>query len=70
MKTINKLKFDLWYADNLCYTYNSLHKAIKMAVTIYKNNEDMFDRPEYYYVKFENRVIVTIKATNHTVIIE
>ena len=70
MKTTNKLRFELFYSDFFCAEFKSLDKAIKQAVETYKNNEDMFDRPDFYYIKLGINVIATIKAIDGKIIIE
>ena len=70
MKTINNLEFELYYSDNYCASFKSLDKAIKMAVDTYKNNENMLERPEYYYIKLGISVIVNIKCVNGNIVVE
>lgn len=70
MKTINNLEFELYYSGNYCTSFKSLDKAIKMAIDTYKNNEDMAERPEYYYIKLGISIIVNIKCVNGNIVVE
>lgn len=70
MKTVNNLDFELWYDDNFCASFTSLDKAIKQAVDTYKANDHLWDRSDYYYIKLNYSVIVTIKVVDGKIVIE
>ena len=70
MKVINNLEFELYYSSNYCASFKSLDKAIKTAIDNYKNNEDMAERAEYYYIKLGFSVIVNIKCVNGNIVLE